>query len=83
MMTKKKRTHIGFDAILNVWYPGHDIIQGGDICDDGLLIWMGNIHICKERERRMLLESELREIKLKSLRNECRSDAHPRGPAVW
>lgn len=64
----KRRTHIGFDAILSIWYPGHDIIQGGDVCDDGFLIWMGHIHICREGEREenrhrgMLLESELRDI---------------------
>lgn len=48
-MVRKRRTHIGFDTILNIWYSGHDIIQGGDICYDGFLIWMGHIHICRER----------------------------------
>lgn len=46
------RIYIGFDTILNVWYPGHDIIQRGDVCDDGFLIWMGHIHICEEKEKR-------------------------------
>lgn len=48
-MMRKRRTHIGFDTILNVWYPGHGIVQRGDVCDDGFLIWVGHIHICKER----------------------------------
>lgn len=41
-------THVGFDTILNVWYSGHDIVQRGDICDDGFLIRMGHINICKK-----------------------------------
>lgn len=50
LMLRKGRTHVGFDTVLNIWYSGHDIIQGWDICDDGLLIWMGHIHICRNRE---------------------------------
>lgn len=50
MRTMRTRgTHVGFDAVLDVWYPGHDIVQGGDVCDDGLLIWMGHVHICRAR----------------------------------
>lgn len=48
MRTMRTRgTHVGFDTILDVWYPGHDIVHGGDVCDDGLLIWMGHVHICR------------------------------------
>lgn len=50
LMLRKRRTHVGFDTVLNIWYSGHDIIQGWDICDDGFLIWMGHIHICRNRE---------------------------------
>lgn len=47
----KRWAHIGFDTILDVWYPGHGIIQRGHICDDGFLIWMGHIDICTEQQR--------------------------------
>lgn len=50
LMMRRGDTYIGFDTILNIWYPGHDIIQRGDICDDGFLVGVGHIHICKEKK---------------------------------
>lgn len=46
----KTRIYIGFDTVLNVWDSGHDVVQRGDVCDDGFLIWMRNIYIYKEKE---------------------------------
>lgn len=54
-MVRMKNPHIGFDTILNIWNSGHDIIEGGDICNDGFLIWMRHIHICKERSESKVL----------------------------
>lgn len=48
---RRKKTYIGFDTILNIWYSGHDIVQRGDICDDGFLVGMGHIHIYREKKR--------------------------------
>lgn len=42
--------HVGFNSILHVRHPWHGVVEGGHIGDDGLLIWLGHIHIW-ERER--------------------------------
>lgn len=43
---EEEGTDVGSDTVLDVWYPRHGVIHRGDVCDDGFLVWMGNIHIC-------------------------------------
>lgn len=50
-------THIGFDTILNIWDSGHDIIQGGNVCDYGFLIWMDHVHIWGGKEGEHMLKA--------------------------
>ena len=68
---RTRGTHVGFDTVLDVWYSGHDIVQGGDVRDDGLLIWMGHVHICRESTQ---LKTAFLSQKLQS--NCLHDDAH-------
>lgn len=73
------KTHVGFYTILNIWNSGHDIIQGWDICNDGFLIWMRHIHICKERRENKALYIWW---STESVKFSC-VFSHPQGPVVW
>lgn len=56
-MYKWKVTYVCGDALPSLWDFGEGIIDGRDVCDDGLLIWTWNIHIWWEREMETVRET--------------------------
>lgn len=39
------------DALSSLWDLGKGVIDGGDVRDDGLLIWRGHVHVWKSTAR--------------------------------
>ena len=39
-------THVGLHPVLHVGHAGHGVVQGRDVCDDGLLVGLGEVHVC-------------------------------------
>lgn len=61
---KKGRTYVCIYSILGVGNSGHGVIQRGDVRDDGLLIWMGHIHIWSHMKRK---KNTVKSFKIKDM----------------
>ena len=42
---RNSTTHIVFERLLHTWHVGEDVVEGGDIGNDGLLIWVRYVNI--------------------------------------
>lgn len=59
---------------------GEVVVIGDHVRDDGLLVWVFCVHICRGGDRKHLLQKRGRFV---PTREEQLKASHPRGPGVW